>query len=350
MKDFIKRHLMLILIILIIIIAVVVFFIIKNSKKIKLQEYVVPEYNYFVMYSVDENVGVIDKKGKLIIEAKYSDIFIPNPSKDRFVCYENNGSYKFLNSKSEELFKDYEDVSLLQTSDMNLDFDKNFFRFKKDGLYGLIDYDGNVVVSANYDSLESLRYKPGEILAQKDGKCGVIGNDGKIKIDIKYDSVMGDEYFTQKYGYAQAGYIIGIKTSNGFMYGYLDYDGEEMLDQKFESISRVPKYNTSDYYLIVMNNGKKGVYKNSKQLIEQKYQSINYADNSDLFVVKRNSKYGIFSSNGKEILAVKYVAYNLAGDYISVETESGKKELYDVNGNKISNLNYKSIQASRRHR
>ena len=50
--------------------------------------------------------------------------------------------------------------------------------------------------------------------------------------------------------------------------------------------------------------------------------------------------------NGKEILPVKYKAYSLAGDYISVQNDNDLKELYDINGNKVSNLNYKSIQSS----
>ena len=95
-----------------------------------------------------------------------------------------------------------------------------------------------------------------------------------------------------------------------------------------------------------MSNGKKGVYKNSKEIIEQKYQNINYADSSQIFVAKRNSNYGIFNESGKEIIPVRYKSYSLAGDYISVEDGNGVKELYDVNGNKVSNLNYKSIQAS----
>ncbi|MCI8309018.1 MAG: WG repeat-containing protein [Clostridia bacterium] len=122
--------------------------------------------------------------------------------------------------------------------------------------------------------------------------------------------------------------------------------GEKVLDVKFESISRVLKYDDSSAYLIVMNNGKKGIYKNNKEIIEQKYQNINYTESSNIFVVKRNSKYGIFNMDGKEILSVKYIAYALAGDYIYVETDSGEKELYDVNGNKVSNLNYKSVQSS----
>ena len=333
-------------IIAIIAIVVTIVVIVNNRKKYKVEEYVKPVYNYFAMFSDDGKVGVIDKTGKLLIEPKYLDVFIPNPSKDVFVCYENSEKFKFLNSKGEELFKDYEDVTALQTSELSLDFEKAFFRFKKDEKYGLIDYEGNVIVSANYDELTSLKNRPGEILAKKGEKYGVLGSDGNVKIEIKYDSIIGDEYFTDKKGYGETGYIVGEKGSNGFLYGYLYNYAEKVFDVKFESISRVLKYDESDAYLIVMSNGKKGVYKNSKEIIEQKYQNINYADSSQIFVAKRNSNYGIFNESGKEIIPVRYKSYSLAGDYISVEDGNGVKELYDVNGNKVSNLNYKSIQAS----
>ena len=142
---------------------------------------------------------------------------------------------------------------------------------------------------------------------------------------------MGDEYFTENGGYTNAGYIVGTKGENGFIYGYLNNFAERILEENFESISRVLKYDDENIYLIVMTNGKKGVYKNSKKIIDQKYQNINYADSSKIFIAKRNSKYGIFNTDGKEILPVKYKSYSLAGDYISVENDEEIKEIYDVN-------------------
>ena len=69
------------------------------------------------------------------------------------------------------------------------------------------------------------------------------------------------------------------------------------------------KYDDSSSYLIVMNNGKMGVYKDDKELIEQNYQNIIYSENSNIFVVRRNSTYAIFSTNGDEILGVKSSEY-----------------------------------------
>lgn len=344
-----KKSTKLLIAVIAIIAIVVIVVVIINKNRNKLEEYIKPEYNYFAMYSIDGKVGVVDKSGKLLIKPEYLDVFIPNPSKPVFICYTTNSeTYKFLNDKGEELYKDYEAVTALQTSELNLDFEKNVFRFRKEGKYGLIDYDGNIVVSASFDELSSLKNRPGEILAKKKDKYGVLTSNGEEKIEFKYDSIIGDEYFTENEGYTKAGYIVGTKSENGFIYGYLNNYGEKVLDSNFESISRVLKYDDKSVYLIVMTNGKKGVYKDSKKLIEQNYQSINYADSSKIFVVKRNTSYGIFNLSGKEVLPVKFKAYNLAGDYISVENSDGQKELYDVNGNKVSNLNYKSVQASRK--
>jgi len=343
-----KKSAKIMIAIIVLVIIIVAIVIIMNRKKHILEEYIKPEYNYFAMYSTDGKVGVISKSGKVLIQPEYLDVFIPNPSKPVFVCYTNSDTYRFLNDKGEELYKDYEGVTALQTSDLNLDFEKSVFRFKKDDKYGLIDYDGNIVVSASYDELTSLKNRPGEILAKKNEKVGVLDAHGQVKIEVKYDSIIGDEYFTEDYGYTKAGYIVGTKGENGFTYSYFNNFAEKVLEGNFESISRVLKYDDDNIYLIVMTNGKKGVYKNSKKLIDQNYQNINYADSSKIFVVKRNTHYGIFNTNGKQILPVKYKAYNLAGDYISVENYDGSKELYDVNGNKVSTLNYRSVQASRK--
>ena len=59
-----------------------------NSNKDKTVKTIEQEpYEYFTMYSLDEKVGVIDKQGKTIIENKYTNIYIPNQSKDVFFCF-----------------------------------------------------------------------------------------------------------------------------------------------------------------------------------------------------------------------------------------------------------------------
>ena len=135
-----KRNIKILIVVLIVIILVGAIIWANTRKKYKLEEYVKTRYDYFAMYSVDDKVGVIDKKGNLILEADYSDVFIPNPTKDVFFAYENSTDYKILNSNGKILFSNYENVEALQTSELSIDFEKVFLKFQKDGKYGLIDF------------------------------------------------------------------------------------------------------------------------------------------------------------------------------------------------------------------
>ena len=259
--------------ILIVVIGIIIFSVNRLNKS-KVFELDYPEelpYQYFVMYSGDK-AGVIDRKGELLIDAKYQDIIIPNQSKDVFFAYTDEDNYKILNKDGEEILKDYEDITYLETSEpTELVLEKNVLRYKENNLYGLIDLDGNKVTEPIYEKVSSLTSKPGNICVTKDGLCGVINSKGEEIIPVKYNTITGDDFYTEAYGYALAGYIVSIKTDTGIMYGYIDYTGEEMLKTEYETITRALEYeDKDDIYLIVRDHGKKGVFKNGKhQLIIQ---------------------------------------------------------------------------------
>lgn len=330
----------------IIVIIGIVIFVASRMQSTKIFELDYPEeliYQYFVMYS-GENAGVIDRSGKLLVEAKYQDIYIPNQSKDVFIAYMDDDNYKILNRNEEEIFKDYSEVACLETSEpTELVFEKNVLRYKEDNMYGLIDLEGNKITDAIYEKVSSLTNKPGNILVKKDGLYGIINFKGDEIIPIKYNSISGDEFCLEAYGYALSGYIVSVKTETGIMYGYIDYNGNEVLKPEYETITRVLEYDDKDdIYLVVRNNGKKGVFKNGKQIIDFEFQTINYSDTANVFIVERTGKYGFYNNKGNKILEPKYSKYQLAGNYISVQKE-GENKLFDLNGNLINTDNYLTI-------
>ena len=326
---------------ILIIIAIVGFFVI-HQKIFQDTNISIADYKYFVLYSENDKVGVIDRDGNTILDSTYTDVYIPNPLKDVFICFDGDSS-SVVNSKGEKIFEDYKDVSALITSESSLlDLEKNVLRYKKDGLYGLINLDGEVVTEPIYEEISSLKNRPGRILVKKDDKYGVLDSNGKVVVPVSYYSIVGDEYCEDENAYANTGYIVSIKTNNGIMYGYYNSTGKKVLDTKYESITRVLEYEDEANYLIVMSNGKKGVLRNGKKLIDLDYQDVIYSRLSKIFIVNKNGKYGFFSKNGREILEPKYESYQIAGEYISV-TEDGKNVLYDINGNYIDQKNYSSI-------
>lgn len=327
------------IVVILIIVVAIVFSKFKNTNKNQvIATDQIDSYEYFLLYSND-NVGIIDKKGNEIIEPKYEQIYIPNPEKDVFFCFKNDDEYEILNKDGNKLFEEYEEVSIIKISKDTDETEKKVLKYKKNDLLGLIDLDGKIITEAEYTEISSLKDKPGAILVKKDDKYGVLNSSGDIVIENEYDAISGDTYCSEKDLYEKTGYIVSKKDENGLYYGYIDYKGNVLLDVKYESINRALEYDSDDIYLIAMQKGKKGVFKNNKKIIDFNFQTINYSDFSNIFVVEKNGKFGVYSNNGKIILKPEYNRYSIAGEYISVEKEN-EKQLYDVNGNLVNSSGY----------
>lgn len=326
-----------------IIILIIGVIIVINKNKDKAVETIKQDpYEYFTVYSLDNKVGVINKEGKTIIESKYTNIYIPNQSKDVFFCFTSDEEYSILDKNGNDIFKNFQNVNPITISDTTLDMEKNVLSYEEEGKYGLIDFSGKKLTSAIYESVASLKNKPGCIEVKKDGLYGVLDSNGNTIIDVKYNSVKGDEYCSEQNQYLETGYIVSEKTKNGIIYGYIDYNGKTLIEPKYEAITRALEYDDNDIYLVFMENGKKGVIKNSKVIIKPRYQSINYYGNSKVFVVNKNGKFGFYEKNGNEILKTEYTSYSIAGNYISVKKDD-ESRLYDLHGNLVNTNTYQSI-------
>ena len=334
-------------IIAIIVIIMLTIIVVINKVKIKKKNYLqnldqVSKYEYFVLASNDK-IGVIDKTGNTIINSSYEKIDIPNPQKDVFICYSEDGKYDILNNKGKKILEKFDEIDVVSViEDDDIRIEKNILKFKKDNMYGLIDLNGNIIIEAVYEEIEGLAYKPGNILVKKDGKFGIVDINGNQIIEAKFDGINSDDYCSPVDSYQKAGFIVSEKNKDGINYGYIDYKGKEILDTKYESIDRALEYDEENIFLIVMQNGKKGAFKNKKKIIELKFQEINYSGMSNVFVVNKNGKYGFYNNNGKVILKPQYTNYSMAGNYISVQKDN-KTELFDINGNLVNTNSYKKM-------
>ena len=331
-----------ILTIIVLIMILIGIFVIKANMKKPVETIVEDPYEYFTLGSGDK-IGVVNREGKIIIEPKYMSVYIPNHSKDVFVCFTDDSTYEVLDKSGKDIFTSFESVYPIIISDTTLEMEKQVLSYEENGKFGLIDFEGKKLTGAIYESVASLKNKPGCIQVKKDGLYGVVDSKGKTIIEPKYNSVRGDEFSTEKDGYLKTGYIISEKTNTGIIYGYIDYEGKMLIEPEYESISRCLEYEDEEVYLVFMQNGKKGVIKDSKVIIKPRYQSVVYYDVSNIFIVNKNKKYGFYNNEGDEILKPSYPEYSVAGNYISVKDEKGNMMLYDIHGNVVNTNTYKSI-------
>lgn len=330
-------------IVLICIIALIVNAIIKARKDYTLEKIV--DRNYYALYK-EGKVGVINTSGEIIISPEYSYIQIPNPSKDVFICTKDEKNIT-LNSKGEEIFTSYDEVSGIPVTGTigDIPFEKSVLKYKQGNLYGLINMEGKVITKAIYEKIESVPYKEGEILVQKDGKQGVINSKGVELVKNNYDSIIGDGHYNQV-DYKDAGYIVGIKNDEKYLYGYLSNQGKEILPNEYDEIVRMNQIEGENIYLLTTKNGKKGILKNGKILLENIYQQIEYDETIELFKVKENDLYGIKDLEGKTILSSEYKDISYKGIYISATTKTNKIVNYDRFGKELSENKYKKVIAT----
>lgn len=346
-----KRGKIIILIVLIVLILVAlgVFLGIRGNRNYNIEE--ITTKDYFALYQ-NGKVGVINTKGEVLIEPIYDNIQIPNPTKPVFICLFNYNKQTdtytttIRNEKNEEIFNQYEEVSSIKINGIagEIPYEKSALKYKKNNRYGLLGFDGKEITKPIYEEIDSLPYKEGEFIVKKDGKYGVINPKGTKMLNWEYDDITGDGYYDKNY--KNAGYIAGIKSEEGYLYSYVNCNGKVLLKKEYNDIVRINEINDSNnVFLIASKTGKKGLFKNNKQIIPCEYQSLEYNEETKLVIAKRNDKYGVFDLNGKEILSVNNSELAIKGIHI-LATKDNKQSEYDLNGKEVSEMKYKSVSAT----
>ena len=325
--------------IIIIVIAIITAFVVYNIIKENGRNYEIEKvdnYNYFVVMQ-NNLYGVIDKTGNTIISPKYQEVKIPNPEKAVFVCYEENNT-KVLNEKNEEILTNYTNVEPIGLKNIASDlmYEKSVLRYAKDEKYGLIDFEGKEITKPIYDELEGLPYKEGELLVKQNEKYGVINIKGNNLVDIEYETITVDGYFTNENQYKNAGYIVAIKTEEGYRYGYIKNDGKEIAKPQYNELSRITGIKDDEnIYLLGSKNGQYGISKNGEDIIQNAYQSIRYDEVNNVFVIEKSKKYGIANIEGKELVPLNYNQIDITGMYIYAQNDQGIT-VYDSQGTQVN--------------
>lgn len=353
MKNVKKIIIIPLIVVIVIIIAIVGTVIYNNVNNTEYELEKVEKYSYFKLYQKGK-YGVIDAKGNILIEATYDVVNIPNPSKAVFICYydynETTGEYKTkaLNDKGEQILSGYEQILPLMCEETtsNIPFEKSVLKYKENGKYGIIDFSGKKITKPIYESIESLEYREGSLLVEQNGKFGVININGKQIVKMEYDKIESDTYYTSEKDYMEAGFIVQVKTDDGYRYGYINKDGKQLLPTEYNEINRVTDIKSDEsIYLLVSKNGKYGILKNNKEILPCIYEEIEYNKTNNIFIAQKASKQGIIAIDGETIIPIEYDYILCTGNKITAQKDE-EVEIYNAKGEKQQSKYDNSIETS----
>ena len=333
-----KKYIVMIVIVLLIIIAIAGWFIYrqieKNGREYEIEKINVQDYAYSILRQ-EGKYGVINNSGDVVINPTYTNVIIPNPQKAVFICYDENNTTKVLNQNNEQIFSEYAQLQPIRLKNIASDlmYEKNLLTYKQDDKIGLINLEGEVIANPIYETIEGLPYKEGELLVKLDGKYGVINNKGNNLVEPEYDQITVDNYTTEEDGYKRAGYIVSNTTEDGYRYGYVDVDGNLLLEPAYTEISRITNIKDgNNIYLIVAQNGQYGLVKNQEPIIKNEYQSISYNSESNTLTLEKTKRYGVATLDGEVIIPTEFTQIDSTGIYIYATDVDGNVKAYKEDG------------------
>lgn len=309
--------------------------------------------------------GVIDNKGNIIIDLKYDEmVIVPDKNEPLFICTDeldyNTESYTtiVLNEKGNEVLGEYSEIVAVENNDIsNVWYEENVLKHKKDGKFGLINFEGKEIVKPIYDEIYALEGVENSIILVKDNKKGLLNNKtGEIIIEPKYIEIKAisskhEDGYIVKNEKNKVG-LIGndktiileeiyddIKNVTGNGYYVVVKDGtaevinsrkETVLKQGFDSIEEIKVDN-----FIIIKNGKYGVIdKEGKTILQPEYENLQFITN-EMFIAQKDGKVGIIKNDSSECIAFNYdrITYVESGDFFKAERSDFKTDVIDRNFN-----------------
>ena len=269
--------------------------------------------------------GYKDKKGELVIPAKYSEA---NPFIDGLNCaiVKKKNKYGIINLANEFLVKpQYEEIEHVQS---------NHFIAKKKGLKGVITINNDVIIDFQYHNIE---YTPYYYL------CIRQNSNSNMHFIYKQN---GKYLWYLNSNRAQIKYLGETFVLLYFGNNYCFRDLSMPIEQYIMEIPDLDERITQETHRDAINSYKQqtGNYDAKRAIcaIEGEIDNLNIVDdihilNNNIFIVSKYGRYGIVGADGKQIIAPTFVYIDIAklekGEWQYTTNNGDKKDIYFIRNN-----------------
>jgi hypothetical protein len=278
-----------------------------------------PEYQYspnelfqegLAAVELDGKYGFINKNGETVIDFVYDDA-------DSFyygiTIVKSGSKYKMIDKSGKQITTEgYEFLRIDEKSGLVV--------FRKNGKYGLLSREGELLADAVYDSISN--FSEGLAIVKSGTKYGYIDESGKLTIEKNYNSVRD---FNE--GLA----VINLDGK----YGFINKKGELIIGNNYDYAESFYQ----GYAIVVVNttsgNNYKVIDKNGKVVFTD-YDSIQRTKNC--FIVNKDGEYSILDKEGSSTTLTKYNEVEIINSgfalddlYFEMFTASDDKNYYVIN-------------------
>lgn len=269
-------------------------------------------------------VGVINFKNNVIIPLQYNslslknDFLILNPLSNESIANTNG---KILVSSKNYASVTIEDNGIVVTNNK--------------GLYGLLDFNGDVVLPIQYSNIHGVSGNTFAV-SNKDNMYALYNIQNKNQVsDFEYTYIQKEASTTP---------FLACKVRDGVsLYGYVDSRGSTIIPFDFKSA-----YAFNGNYAMVQKNGLYGLIdKTGDYFITPKYNIIpGYAyaiqafQNGNYYVGYLNGSSEILNNTGNPIASVPGIVQTISDQTVFYQNTENKDFLYNLNTKKTTTAKF----------
>ena len=244
--------------------------------------------------------GVIDKKGKVILKAKYAAVM--PAGKDRiFAATKKNVTYQV----------DGQEIK------------------QPDTFYALFDTEGERLTGFDFSAIQPGNFDKDKLIAvQVEDKWGFINKNGKLVIKPMYYSTLG---FSEG--------LCPVQQKAGGKWCYIDTKGKIKIEAKYENA-----FKFEDGLAIACADGKYGfINEEGKWKVKNNFVEVGAFSDDLAPALNEDGKWGYINKNGKWKIKAQYMeAREFSEGMAAVQHENGKWGYVDKTGKQKTGFRYNS--------
>lgn len=257
--------------------------------------------------------GVINRDGDYIVAAEYDSITID----DSFIIARCNGKYACFDKTGQSILEQCDHIDVMIKG--------KYICFVKDGKAGLSDEKGNIFIEPLYDGIGLQSPEQALFLVWKDGLYGVVDLQGEIKIPVAYTRIYYDSYAD-----SIEGGVFLLTDTNGSKECIDTADFSKKIPCNYDSINWLDENRA-----VVSLDGLSGIIDRKGNLIEPiEYDMIRFFSEGELWL-KKGSETWFYNSKGEEVEDLGgYDDISEKGNYYQVE-KNGKYGFLNKQGEEV---------------
>lgn len=264
---------------------------------------------YIVSNKTDEGYrsGYINVNGDMILKVEHNQISRITQIDDKENAYlieSKNGQFGLMKNDKEILKNEYQSISYDESNKLLV--------IEKSKKYGVASLEGKIIVPTEYNQIDIT----GVYLYAKNNQGTVIyntnGTEANIDTNIAILNTSNEKY------------KIRINNENGTKYGVIGKDGKQIIDEKYNYI----EYLYENYFIVSDENSKLGIIDDKDKIkVEIENESLQKVQNTDMIqtVTAKDKTTRLYSGNMEKICEMQNAKVEIKGDFISVFSESEKK-------------------------